>query len=44
MLLCLLYVSQLQVGEGKAVHGLRVLGIDLEGLAQAQRVYNYIKK
>ena len=34
MLLGRLDVSQLHVGEGEAVHGLRVLGIDLKGLAQ----------
>jgi hypothetical protein len=33
-LLGLLDVSQLHVGEGEAVHGLRVSGIDLEGSAQ----------
>ena len=34
MLLGRLDVSQLHIGEGEAVHGLRVLGIDLEGAAQ----------
>jgi len=29
-----LYVSQLHIGEGEAVHGLRVLGIVLVGAAQ----------
>ena len=34
MLLGRLDVSQLHVGEGEAVHSLRVLGIDLVGAAQ----------
>ncbi len=34
MLLGLLHVSQLHIGEGEAVHGLRILGIDLVGVAQ----------
>ena len=34
MLLGRFDVAQLHVGEGEAVHGLRVLGIDLVGLAQ----------
>ena len=34
MLLGWLHVSQLHIGEGEAVHGLRILGIGLVGLAQ----------
>ena len=34
MLLGRLDVAQLHIGEGEAVNGLRVLGIDLKGLAQ----------
>jgi len=34
MLLDMLDVFQLYIGEGETVHGLRVLGVDFEGLAQ----------
>jgi hypothetical protein len=34
MLLGRLHVPELHIGEGEAVHGLRVLGIDLQGTAQ----------
>jgi len=39
MLPGLLDVAQLHVGEGEAVRGLRVMMLDLEGLAQAVRAF-----